>query len=363
MNPSTVLFAPMAFSRYDADQTLPAKFKRLLPLTGLAGKVNGKTVAIKMHVGDHLGYSTIPPVFIRILVAFIKENGGDCIITDHYIQGRHPENRGYTEATLGCPILEACGHLGRYVYNRTVDYKSFKHVDIAGLIHDADILINFSHVKGHGSCGYGGACKNIAMGCVTDRTRHEIHALEGGIDWNADLCIHCGQCVTACNHDANEFDDQGRYQVNFHHCTACQHCVKVCPTGALVMNGQRYGDFQTGMALCTKTVLDTFAPGNVYYINVLTAITALCDCWGMTTPSLVPDIGIMASADLVAVERASLDAIKIENLIPVGIPSSHELSGHGQLFEQLHGKNPYIQIAELERLGLGRQDYVLENVD
>jgi uncharacterized Fe-S center protein len=362
MQPAKVLFSSMAFSRYDPDQTLPAKFGRMLLQTGLAKTVKNKSVAIKLHVGDNLGYSTIPPVFIRILVAFVKKNGGDCFITDHNIQSRHPENRGYTETTLGCPVLEACGHLGSYIYTRPVNYKTFKHAEIAGLIHDADVLINLSHVKGHGVCGYGGACKNIAMGCVTDRTRREIHSLEGGIEWDADLCSHCDQCIASCSHDANSFSSKGAYRINFHHCTACQHCVKVCPTGALVMNDLRFSDFQTGMAICTKAVLDTFAPGNVYHINVLTAITALCDCWGMTTPAMVPDIGIMASSDLVALEYACLDAIKVENLIPGSIPEGYNLSGHGHLFEQLHGKNPLIQMIELEKQGVGQRQYELVSV-
>ena len=67
---------------------------------------------------------------------------------------------------------------------------------------------------------------------------------------------NCSQCIEACNHNANSFDEAGRYQVNYHHCTGCQHCVKVCPTGSLVMTGHRYVDFQAGMAVCTKTVLD-----------------------------------------------------------------------------------------------------------
>ncbi|HBP38435.1 MAG TPA: 4Fe-4S ferredoxin, partial [Clostridiales bacterium] len=272
------------------------------------------------------------------------------------------ENRGYTEYNLGCPILEACGHLGKYFYTKNVDYKTLQHIDVAGLINDADVLINLSHVKGHGSCGYGGACKNIAMGCVTDRTRYEIHSLEGGITWQPDLCTHCEQCIAACNHNANRFDEQGVYQVNYHNCTACQHCVKVCPAGALVLTGQHYLDFQTGMAVCTKAVLDTFDPADIYHINFLIAITAVCDCWGMTTPSLVPDIGIMASPDIVAVEKASLDAVKIENLIRNGIPTGHEMTGQGHLFEQLHGKNPFVQVNELERLDLGRQEYELEKV-
>ena len=142
----------------------------------------------------------------------------------------------------------------------------------------------------------------------------------------------------------------------------CQHCVKVCPTGAVTLDSHDYTDFQEGMAICTKTVLDTFAPGNTYFINVLTQITALCDCWGMTTPSLVPDIGIMAGEDIVAVERASIDAIKIEDLIPAGIPSGMQLFGHGHLFEQLHGKNPFIQLEKLEKHGLGTQEYELQTI-
>jgi uncharacterized Fe-S center protein len=148
-------------------------------------------------------------------------------------------------------------------------------------------MIDFSHVKGHGACGYGGACKNIAMGCVTDRTRQQIHGLEGGITWDEELCTHCEACIRNCNHDANSFDKEGKYNVFFHNCTYCQHCVKVCPTGAIKMDAERYRDFQEGMAICTDEVLKTFKPGNVFYINFLTDITILCDCWGLTTPSLV----------------------------------------------------------------------------
>lgn len=357
-----VLFAPMAYARYEASQTLPEKFERLLKKSGLAERVKGKTVAIKMHVGDRIGYSTIPPIFVQKLVSFVKESGGDCFCTDHYLYRRSPERRGYTEMNLGCPLLDDCGHLGKYYYEKTVDYKSFTHVDVAGLIHDADFLIDFSHVKGHGSCGFGGACKNIAMGCVTDRTRHEIHGLEGGLVWHKDKCIHCNKCISSCNHYANSFAEDGSYHVNYHHCTLCQHCLKVCPKDAITLDGHNYADFQTGMAICTKAVVDTFAPGDVFYINVLTQITALCDCWGMTTPSLVPDIGILASDDIVAVERASLDAIRFEDLIPSGIPEGMELRPEGHLFERLHGKNPFTQLEKLEEQGLGSQAYDLVTV-
>ena len=113
------------------------------------------------------------------------------------------------------------------------------------------------------------------------------------------------------------------------------------------------------MALCTKAVCDTFAPGNIFYINVLTQITALCDCWGMTTPALVPDIGIMSGWDMVSLEQASVDAVKMENLISEGIPDGMELKKEGHLFYRLHGKDPYVQIEKLEEVGLGTKEYTL----
>ncbi|MCL2461283.1 MAG: DUF362 domain-containing protein, partial [Defluviitaleaceae bacterium] len=314
MMTSKVLFTGVNFDKYDSGQTLPARFKRMIGHMGLADRVRGKSVAVKMHVGRGIGITTIHPLYVKILVDKLKEYGARPFITDQSVEDARV--RGYAEEMMGCPIVDVCGALGKYYYPAEVDYKSLKNVDIAGHVRDADFMINLSHVKGHGACGYGGACKNIAMGCVTDRTRQQIHGLEGGIVWNEELCTHCGQCIKGCNHNANSFTEDGKYRIFFHHCTYCQHCVKVCPTGAVVMDGDRFEDFQTGMALCTKAVLDTFKAGNAYYINILTQITALCDCWGMTTPSLVPDIGIMASDDIVAVERASMDAIKNEDLIP-----------------------------------------------
>jgi uncharacterized Fe-S center protein len=352
----------MAYSAYEANQTLPRKMERQLEASGLGERVKGKNVAIKIHVGSEIGYSTIPPVFMRILAAFVKSHGGDCFFTDHYIVHRHPEHRGYTQESIGAPIVEAAGHLGKYLYTKEVDWKTFRHVDVAGLIHDADFLIDFAHVKGHGCCAYGGAVKNISMGCVSDRTRREQHGLEGGLRWDKDKCTHCEACVQSCNHQANSFNDKGEYNVNFHNCTLCQHCLKVCPVGAISLTDSSYLDFQKGLALCTKTVLDSFEPGNVFYINLLIAITAMCDCWGMTTPSLVPDIGLMSSWDLAAIETASLDQIQYERLNPEGVPAGISLGDRGHLFERLHGKDPYAQIRFIEALGLGVGDYTLEKI-
>jgi uncharacterized Fe-S center protein len=358
---SKVLFSSVKYDKYDPSVTLPAKFGRLIDKMELQDVVKDKWTAVKMHVGRNIGYSTVHPLFVKILVDKLKDYGAKVFITDNEIKGAR--SRGYTEEFLGVPIVPVCGTIGKYYYEKHVDYETFKNVDVGGYIYDAEVMIDLSHVKGHGSCGYGGACKNIAMGCVTDRTRSQIHNLEGGLEWDENLCTHCEMCVNNCNHNANSFDKENKYTINYHHCTYCQHCVKVCPTSAVKMNASRFEDFQTGMAICTEEVLKTFKPGHVFYINFLMNITVLCDCWGLTTPSLVPDIGIMASKDLVAIEKACLDSIKVENLLMNGVPQGYELKPEGHLFERLHWKNPFIQLEQLEKRGLGTQHYEIEEVE
>ena len=359
--PSSLLFSSAGYTHYDADATLPAKFRRMTERMGIAEKVNGKFTVIKMHVGRDIGYTTVHPLFVKILVDALKSWGANVFIADQTIQDAAV--RGYREEFLGCPVVEVCGVMDKYFYEHDVDFRGLKNADVGGHIQDAEFLIDLSHVKGHGSCGYGGACKNLAMGCVTTRTRQQIHGLEGGLRWIEEDCIRCGACIEGCNHNANRFTKSGKYDVNFHHCTYCQHCVKVCPTHAVRMDDDRFEDFQTGMAIATKTVLDTFDKGNAYYINFLTNITAVCDCWGLSTPNLVPDIGILAGGDIVAIERASIDLIKTGDLLPNGVPAGMALGGSGHLFERLHGKNPFIQLDKLESFGLGTQEYTFEEVE
>ena len=356
--PDKILFASVEFDRLSPDATLPSRFKKMLNELDLPATVKGKKVAIKMHVGRGIGYSTIHPLFVRDLVTKVRESGASRVfITDQETSGGAA--RGYTREYLGCPIVDMCGETGKYYYEKTVDFKNFRNVDVGGHIADADVLIDLSHVKGHGACGYGGAVKNIAMGCVTDRTRGQIHSLEGGIEWDESKCIRCDECIVNCNHNANHFTAEGKYEMNYHHCTMCQHCYKVCPTGAITMDTNHYKDFQTGMALATQKCLEHFGAGNIIYINFLVQMTIMCDCWGFTTPSMVPDIGILAGRDIVAIEKASLDMIHTEDFIANSVPKGHIMGEHGHLLERIHGKNPFIQLEELQKIGMGEMDYEL----
>lgn len=124
------------------------------------------------------------------------------------------------------------------------------------------------------------------------------------------------------------------------------------------MDDMRFEDFSKGLALVTTKFLDKFSADNLLFINILTDITIFCDCWGMTTPSLVPDVGIMASDDILALETASLDMIKTENLLLNGMPKNRELLDcDGHLFEKIHGKDPYLAIRYVREAYGGNSEY------
>jgi uncharacterized Fe-S center protein len=137
----------------------------------------------------------------------------------------------------------------------------------------------------------------------------------------------------------------------------------VCPEGAVVMEDRKFDDFSRGMALVTSSFLKNFDPQDILFINVLLNITIYCDCWGMTTPALVPDIGILASDDLVAIDWASLDLINREPLMEKGLPAGFELrEDAGHLFEKIHGKDPYLMVQYLKEVYGGSSEYDLQEV-
>ncbi len=360
--PSTVHFASVAFDRVTPEATLPAKLLRALARYPLAEMVKDRRVAVKMHLGGGLGYSTIPPLFARLLVQALKDAGGQVFVTDTADAVLTAVARGYTPEVLGAPLTSTTGPADRYYYPVPVDYKALREVQVAGAIRDAEVLIDFSHVKGHGACGYGGACKNLAMGCVTGQTRSNIHALQGGLTWSAELCTHCETCIASCRYGANRFDEQGTYLIEYETCHYCQHCANVCPEHAIALDAGGFADFQEGMAISTHSVLSSFGPGRALFINLLVHMTYLCDCWGLTTPALHPDVGLVVSDDIVAVEQASLDLIHAEDLIRQGLPKDKAIGDEGHLFERVHGKDPFVQVRALERQGLGTRQYEMVEV-
>ncbi|MFC1490880.1 DUF362 domain-containing protein, partial [Candidatus Latescibacterota bacterium] len=289
-----------------------------------------------------------------ILVQALKDAGAKAVkIIDDKVASDDPNMglaRGYTSEVLGCPVT-SCFGLGRgYHYKMDIGYKGFDYAQVSGEALDADFFLDLSHVKGHGACGFGGALKNIAMGLVTRETRQKLHHLEGGLTLDMEKCKYCLKCFNACPNGAIQKNDEKKeISFFFHHCTYCQHCVMICPEKAITVENRKFDDFSMGMAQLTAAFLKKFTPDNMLFINFLTDITMYCDCWGFSSPSLVPDIGILAGTDIAAIDIASLDMVKTENMIPGGLPKNRSTLGEGShLFEKIHGKDPYRMIRYLE---------------
>jgi len=364
---SNVYFASAHVPRVDRNLSLPARFQRMLDQLDFSQYFAGKRVAIKMHVGGDIGFYTIHPLFIRLVVDAIKKAGGSCFLTDGSFSTDAATARGYVPEVVGARVVGAGGEMDRYSYERSTDVPGLPVVHLCGNIVDADAMLVLSHGKGHGHSGFGGAIKNIAMGCVNYPTRGAIHALMAShFEWNSERCTHCGQCSSGCPTGAIYFNAQGVLTINEHHCRYCMHCTRSCPVEALHMDEpeDKFRAFQEGMAAAVKATLATFDPGRVFYITTLMNLTPLCDCWGFSTQPLVPDIGIVAGEDIVAIEQASLDLIKVEHYIPGTLPEQFLPMGtEGHLFQRIHGKDPYEQVRKAAEAGLGSPAYTLVEVE
>lgn len=362
-----ILLAKYQSSTLEPRNSIGAKWGRLLEQMELAAFAADKRVAIKMHLGGGFGFSTIHPYLVRQLVSHLKQAGAaEVFVCDSPAAVRKAAERGYTTETLGCQLVPVAGTADKYFYRVPIDppYRHLDHVELAGEIVDADAMIDFAHIKGHGCCALGGASKNLSMGAVVGSTRRQLHALEGGIDWLDEACTRCALCAGHCPNHAIAIRPDGTPKITFHNCKFCQHCILICPQKALRMSGGGYESFQHGMALTTAAVLKTFAPGQVRFISLLKDITIFCDCWGMTTPALVPDIGIIAGNDIVAMETAALNLIRTDALIPGALPQQYQVSSDDprHLLEQIHGKDPFVVIKALQKLGCGSPDYTLKEV-
>ena len=369
--PSKVFFGSAHQSRLEAKETLPAKLDLIVNSLQIRERVKNETVAIKMHTGNNLCYSTIHPVFVRRVVQAVKDGGGKPFIADVNWDITGAETRGYTQETVGCPIVPAAGPDEKYYYEIEKPFKSMKKWKLAGMIRDATFLINFSHVKGHPSCGFGAAFKNLALGCMAGDTRGEMHhTMHFDQYWFPEKCPdkkRIKKIAAACPFQAIVEDEKkpGEMHLHMEQCNQCGRCLQVAPPGSLKIDAVNFNSFQEACAISVSIILSTFDPGKAAHLSLATHMTPVCDCFGFTSMPILPDVGIFGSDDIIAVERAVLDATAGLRLITENIPRAMEAqSVPGHPFQQLHGplKDPYLVTEYGEKLGLGNREYELVDV-
>ncbi len=367
----TVYFGSARQARLDAKETLPAKLEIILDKLHLRDRVKGELVVLKMHVGNNMIYSTIHPIFVRRVVQAIKDGGGKPFIADVDWDVEGAETRAYTTETVGCPIYPAGGLKDSFYVTHEKSYKNLKEWKVAGMIEDASFMVNFAHVKGHPSCGFGGAMKNLALGCMVGDTRGAIHdAHHYDRYWFAEKCQNpkiLKKIIKSCPFGAIVMDKHqaGELHIHFEQCNQCLRCLKVAPPGSLKIERVNFESFQEAAATSVSVVLSTFEKKKAVHLDLVTHQSPVCDCFGFTSLPILPDVGLFGSDDIIAVDTAILDATAKMKLIEENLPTSLEVHTHeGHPYQQLHGpyKDPYHMLRFGENLGLGSTKYKLVDV-
>ena len=368
---SKVYFGSAHQARLEARETLPAKLDLIIDQLKIRERVKDELVAIKIHTGNNIGYSVIHPVFIRKVVQAVKDGGGHPFVADINGDTLDAETRGYTHEVLGCPVYPAAGPRDSYSYTHARPYKGIKEWKVAGMIEDASFLINFSHVKGHPSCGFGAAFKNLALGCMIGESRSQIHDTNHYDPyWFKERCpdeATFKRVIDSCPFGALVEDkkDLGNIHIHFEQCNQCGRCLKVAPAGSLKIDPVNFFAFQEACAISTAVTLSTFAPGKATHLSLGTHMTPVCDCFGFTSMPILRDAGVFGSDDIVALDQAILDVTSRYPLIEENVPTSMEVhTRHGHPFQWLHGplKDPYKVVEYGEALGLGSRRYELIDV-
>ncbi len=358
---SEVFFFP-----YDEGRAFLRGLKLLFP--EVAAVISpGDRVAVKTHLGEYGGSAYLRPPLVRRVCDLIKEAGGNPFVTD--TTSLYPGKRftasqylataafnGFTEESLGVPIVIADGEQGYdgewvEVSNRLSEC-SLDRVKVAQKIFEADSMIVLSHLKGHELSGFGGSIKNVAMGCVTKESKAAQHAVDRGVI-DLSRCTGCGRCVEACAFGALSLSED-KVARDEEKCMNCNYCLYLCPEDVFSLPPRAKERFQVYLAHAAAGVLSRF-PSKVAYINFIQDVTPLCDC---ATPSglpVIPDVGILASTDIVAIDKASWDLVGQSK--PIG-KFAHVRSL--DILGQINGTDSLIHVRTAEKLGLGTMRYDLK---
>lgn len=354
---------------------LPLKLQRLIRTAGIDQiDMEGKFVAIKMHFGELGNLGFLRPNYARAVADVVKSLGGKPFLTD--CNTLYPGSRknalehlycawenGFTPMTVGCPILIGDGLKGTDDVEVPVEGGEYvKAAKIGRAVMDADIFISLSHFKGHEMTGFGGAIKNIGMGCGSRAGKKEQHS-NGKPVINADACRGCKRCLHECANNGLHFDGATRkMQVVTENCVGCGRCVGACNFDAIAFaNDAATKELNCRMAEYTKAVIDG-RPG--FHISLVMDISPNCDCHAENDAPILPDIGMFCSFDPLALDQACVDACLRQQPLPGSqlYDNMHKegFCDHHDHFENSTPESEYKTcLAHAEKIGIGSREYEL----
>lgn len=324
-----------------------------------------KYVALKIHFGEYGNLAFIKPNYVKVVADLIKEKGGFPFVTDcsTLYSGKRSdaishinvaELNGFNSTTTGCPIIIGDGLKGNDYKEIDVNLKHCSKVKIGAALSEADIIISLNHFKGHEQAGFGGAFKNLGMGSGSKLGKLEMHSGSKPII-NKAKCIACGLCFDNCNQKAINVEEKA--VIDYNKCVGCGECIVVCPEKAISQK-----EIDQSKILNEKIVEYTYGllkDKNHFHINFIMNVSPNCDCWSNNDLAIVPDIGIVASSDPVAIDMASIDLVNNADIIKGSILDSIENKDYDK-FKCIHGNVDWKSgLDYAQELDLGTKEYEL----
>lgn len=354
---------------------LPSKLKRLIKAAGIAEiDMDNKFTAIKMHFGELGNISFLRPNYAKAVADVVKELGGKPFLTD--CNTLYPGSRknalehlycawenGFTPMTVGCPILIGDGLKGTDDIEVPVKGGEYiKKALIGRAVMDADVFISLSHFKGHEMTGFGGAIKNIGMGCGSRAGKKEQHR-NGKPSVDPQMCRGCRLCMRQCANDGLVFDEETKkMSINTQNCVGCGRCIGACNFDAIdFVDNAATKVLNCRMAEYTKAVIDG-RPN--FHISLIVDVSPNCDCHAENDAPILPNIGMFASFDPLALDQACVDAcLKAEPLPNSQLTDNMkqaDFCDHHDHFENTTVNSEYKTcLAHAEKIGLGSREYEL----
>ena len=350
------------------------KLRKLLLKAGM-DKIDfqDKFVAIKMHFGELGNLAYLRPNYAKTVADLVKELGGRPFLTDCntlYVGSRkhaleHMDTaytNGFSPFSTGCHVIIADGLKGTDEVEVPVEGAQYcPTAKIGRALMDADIVISLTHFKGHESTGFGGALKNLGMGGGSCAGKMEMHSNEKpAVDQS--LCVGCGACQKICAHSAPVIENK-KCTIDHSRCVGCGRCVDICPKDAIQSSFDAKSEILNAkIAEYTKAVVDG-RPS--FHISIVRDISPNCDCHAENDAPIVPDVGMFASFDPVALDVACADAVNRQPVLPhsqLGETAHCDHDDHDH-FHAVHPDTDWRSgIVHAVKLGLGNEQYELITV-
>ena len=371
MTPSTVYFTNL---RTAPGNSLLQKLERMVRQAGFE-KIDfkDKYVAVKIHFGEYGNLAYIRPNYAAVIIRMIRELGGKPFLTDaNTLYSGSRDNavdhlhtamvNGFNPIATGADVIIADGLKGTdEAYVPVQHGELVKEAKIGRAIMDADIVISLTHFKGHEMTGFGGAIKNLGMGSGSRAGKMEMHN-DGKPKVNQKKCIGCGRCVKICAHGAPCITD-GKATIDINKCVGCGRCLGLCPMDAIhALNDASKENLNKKMAEYAQAVCQDRP---CFHVSLIVDVSPFCDCHAENDAPIVPNIGMLASFDPVALDQACADLVNAAPAVTNSVLGEHlaadaaGCAGH----DHFHNTTPESEwkscLAHAEKIGLGSRQYEL----